>query len=86
MAKKAAARTSKAKKAKKTSAKKARGAAARTSKVRVSFEQLHAEIDAALAQLQARQPGTRRDALIGKLKVMRRTSLCPVGSMFIEMA
>lgn len=86
MAKKAAARASKAKKAKKTGAKKARGAAARTPKVRISFERLHAEIDAALAQLQARQAGSRRDALIGKLKVMRRTSLCPTGSMFIEMA
>lgn len=82
MAKKAAAGRSKAKK----TMKKAAGAATQPAKVRVSFERLHAEIDAALAQLEARAKGSQREALIAKLKTMRSVSLCPSHSMFVEMA
>lgn len=82
MAKKAAAGKSKGRK--RTT--KRTGAAARAPKLRVSFERLHAEIDAALEQLETRQKGARRDGLIEKLKVMRRARLCPVHSMFVEMA
>jgi hypothetical protein len=88
MAKKAAARKSKAKKSPKSTTRRAAGtrAATRAPLVRVEFKRLHAEMDAALAKLQARKPSLKRDALILKIKFMRGLKLCPKVGMAVELS
>ena len=81
MAKKTAAGKPKAKKAVRKAARKV----ARPPKVKVSFKRLHAEMDAALAALQGRERGFKRDLLIRKLTIMRKAHLCPDTGMFVEL-
>jgi hypothetical protein len=86
MAKKTAARKSRATKRAKSSSRKAAGTrAARAPMVKVEFKRLHAEMDAALARLQARKQTLKRDALILKIKFMRSLKLCPKVGMAVEL-